>query len=59
MHAFNLKYLDRVAQILPFGIYTIPECSVTGEHVSELIHTGLIAMQMGARTDSFIQTYLN
>ncbi len=31
VHAFDLKYKTRVAHILPFGIYTIPECSMAGE----------------------------
>ena len=31
VHAFDLKYKTAVALILPYGIYTIPECSVAGE----------------------------
>jgi NAD(P) transhydrogenase len=31
VHAFDLKYKTAVAPILPYGIYTIPECSVAGE----------------------------
>lgn len=31
VHAFDLKYKDRLAPILPYGIYTIPECSMAGE----------------------------
>ena len=31
VHAFDLKYKGGVAHILPFGIYTIPECSMAGE----------------------------
>jgi NAD(P) transhydrogenase len=30
-HAFNLKYKQRVASLLPMGIYTIPEISAAGE----------------------------
>jgi NAD(P) transhydrogenase len=30
-HAFDLKYKTEMAKILPFGIYTIPECSMAGE----------------------------
>jgi NAD(P) transhydrogenase len=30
-HAFQLKYKDHFAPILPYGIYTIPEVSVAGE----------------------------
>ena len=31
VHAFDLKYKQRVAELMPYGIYTIPECSVVGE----------------------------
>jgi len=31
VHAFDLKYKDRLASILPYGVYTIPECSMAGE----------------------------
>jgi len=31
VHAFDLKYKSGVAHILPYGIYTIPECSMAGE----------------------------
>jgi len=31
VHAFDLKYKNRLAPILPYGIYTIPECSMAGE----------------------------
>jgi NAD(P) transhydrogenase len=31
VHAFDLKYKTRVTAILPYGIYTIPECSMAGE----------------------------
>ncbi|MDB5394772.1 MAG: pyruvate/2-oxoglutarate dehydrogenase complex, dihydrolipoamide dehydrogenase component [Rhodospirillales bacterium] len=30
-HAFDLKFKERLAPILPYGIYTIPECSMAGE----------------------------
>ncbi|MGO9844189.1 MAG: FAD-dependent oxidoreductase, partial [Candidatus Acidiferrales bacterium] len=30
-HAFGLKYKQRVASLLPMGIYTIPEISAAGE----------------------------
>lgn len=30
VHAFDLKYKTEVATILPYGIYTIPECSMAG-----------------------------
>jgi NAD(P) transhydrogenase len=31
VHAFDLKYKQQVAKLLPYGIYTIPECSMVGE----------------------------
>jgi NAD(P) transhydrogenase len=31
VHAFDLKYKKEMARILPYGIYTIPECSMVGE----------------------------
>src|SRR5262249_49691675 len=31
VHAFELKYRGDVARVLPYGIYTIPECSMAGE----------------------------
>ncbi len=36
VHAFDLKYKTRVAPILPYGIYTIPECSMAGETEASL-----------------------
>jgi NAD(P) transhydrogenase len=35
-HAFNLKYKTGLATILPYGIYTIPECSLAGATEEEL-----------------------
>lgn len=37
VHAFDLKYKTNVAHILPYGIYTIPECSMAGETEESLI----------------------
>jgi NAD(P) transhydrogenase len=37
VHAFDLKYKTRVAPILPYGIYTIPECSMAGETEESLV----------------------
>lgn len=37
VHAFDLKYKTRVAHILPYGIYTIPECSMAGETEDAMI----------------------
>jgi NAD(P) transhydrogenase len=31
VHAFDLKYKETVAPVLPSGIFTIPECSMVGE----------------------------
>ncbi|MBI4624537.1 MAG: Si-specific NAD(P)(+) transhydrogenase [Verrucomicrobia bacterium] len=36
VHAFDLKYKTHVAPILPYGIYTIPECSMAGETAESL-----------------------
>jgi NAD(P) transhydrogenase len=41
VHAFDLKYKDSVAHILPFGIYTIPECSMAGETEESLQTKGI------------------
>lgn len=40
VHAFDLKYKSTVAPILPYGIYTIPECSVAGETEESLQKAG-------------------
>jgi NAD(P) transhydrogenase len=37
VHAFNLKYKEHVAPILPTGIFTIPECSMVGETEEALV----------------------
>ena len=31
VHAFDLKYKQQAASLRPYGIYTIPECSMVGE----------------------------
>ena len=31
VHAFDLQYKTTLAPVLPYGIYTIPECSMAGE----------------------------
>jgi NAD(P) transhydrogenase len=36
VHAFHLEYKIELATVLPFGIYTIPECSVAGKTEQEL-----------------------
>ena len=41
VHAFNLQYKSDVARILPYGIYTIPECSMAGETEESLKAKGV------------------
>jgi NAD(P) transhydrogenase len=41
VHAFDLKYKTRVAALLPYGIYTIPECSMAGETEDALTKKGV------------------
>ena len=41
VHAFNLCYKSDVAPILPYGIYTIPECSMAGATEEELKSEGV------------------
>jgi NAD(P) transhydrogenase len=41
VHAFDLKYKTKVAPILPYGIYTIPECSMAGETEEGLVKQGV------------------
>ncbi len=36
VHAFDLGYKQALAPILPYGIYTIPECSMAGKSEHEL-----------------------
>jgi NAD(P) transhydrogenase len=40
-HAFGLGYKDRVAPLLPYGIYTIPELSMIGESEESAREKGL------------------
>ncbi|WP_435017368.1 Si-specific NAD(P)(+) transhydrogenase [Tundrisphaera sp. TA3] len=37
VNAFDLKYKKGVAQLLPYGIYTIPECSMAGATEEALV----------------------
>jgi NAD(P) transhydrogenase len=37
VHAFKLGYRSGLAQIVPYGIYTIPECSMAGETEESLV----------------------
>jgi len=39
-HAFDFRYKDHLAPILPYGIYTIPECSMAGESEESLNKAG-------------------
>lgn len=40
-HAFDLKYKTGIAPILPYGVYTIPECSMAGSTEEELRKQGV------------------
>jgi NAD(P) transhydrogenase len=40
-HAFNLRYKTRLAPILPFGLYTIPEVSMAGKTEEQLREKGI------------------
>ena len=46
VHAFDLQYLKSLPQVLPYGIYTIPECSMAGE-TEESLHEKGIAYVVG------------
>ena len=41
VHAFDLQYKTLLAPILPYGIYTIPECSMAGETEMSLKEKGV------------------
>jgi NAD(P) transhydrogenase len=41
VHAFKLDYKPKVASILPYGIFTIPECSMAGETEESLQAQGV------------------
>lgn len=41
VHAYDLKYKTSLAPILPYGIYTIPECSMAGETETSLKEKGI------------------
>ncbi len=40
-HAFDFKYKKNVSPLLPYGIYTIPECSYVGATEEELVKRGV------------------
>jgi NAD(P) transhydrogenase len=52
VHAFDLKYKTRVAALLPYGIYTIPECSMAGETEDALVKKGVACVTGTARYDA-------
>jgi NAD(P) transhydrogenase len=39
-HAFDLRYKQRVAGVLPYGVWTIPEIATVGESEEQLIASG-------------------
>jgi NAD(P) transhydrogenase len=41
VHAFDLKYRGDIPQLLPYGIFTIPECSMAGETEESLKKQGI------------------
>lgn len=41
IHAFDLPESHKLARILPFGIYTVPECSMAGATEEELKKKGI------------------
>jgi NAD(P) transhydrogenase len=43
-HAFGLDYKSRLASILPYGIYTIPEVSAAGETEEDAARKGIDAV---------------
>jgi NAD(P) transhydrogenase len=49
VHAFDLKYKTKVATILPYGIYTIPELSTVGMTEEECRNKGM-AYEVGRTT---------
>ena len=113
VHAFNLQYETKLAALLPYGIYTIPEVAmvgqteedclkagrayevgrayyrntargqiigdtagmlklvfdpverhllgmhIIGDEATELIHVGMMVMQLGGTLDTFVQSVFN
>ncbi len=41
VHAFDLKYKESLAPILPIGVYTIPECAMAGDTSEKLRKMGV------------------
>jgi NAD(P) transhydrogenase len=52
VHAFDLQYKTALAPILPYGIYTIPECSMAGETEISLKEKGVDYVVGRARYDA-------
>ena len=52
VHAFGLKYKTELASILPYGIYTIPECSMAGATEMDLEKAGVPYVIGRARYDA-------
>ena len=52
VHAFDLQYKTALAPILPYGIYTIPECSMAGETEISLKKNGVDYVVGRARYDA-------
>jgi len=52
VHAFDLAYKTELATILPYGIYTIPECSMAGESEASLTEAGIPYVVGRARYDA-------
>lgn len=51
VHAFDLQYKTGLATILPYGIYTIPECSMAGQTEEQLQKDGVPYVIGRARYD--------
>lgn len=41
VHAFDLKYKTKLAPLLPYGIYTIPEISMVGQTEEQCLEAGI------------------
>ena len=41
VHAFDLKYKTKLASLLPYGIYTIPEISMIGQTEEQCLEAGI------------------
>ena len=41
VHAFDLRYKQQAPSLMPYGIYTIPECSMVGENEDSAQRRGI------------------